>query len=746
MKSIFDNNNSIQVNPAWEYNETDHKWTIDENDVIVHTELSEEIYSDFHKLDQYNLVLEEACEAYNKLTDQIISNNNILDNHKITVEHISLSNECLSIYKAQLGYDVTVNRSNESDMTNYERLVISNEGIIDFIKELIIKIKELFKKVWNFFKNLFIKILRWLGLWEDKLESMKSDLKTNLSNENYEYDTMQKLRIDFNKIYTKNQLNIKSETLSKIFNLFPYACLTLYKPNTFIELFELIDLKDIFRPVTIDLEKTLKLISNGEYSNLNSSRIMRNVKMHIDKFLKHDKLETMYITTLNKTIKYLEYNTDKKEISGYVEIELEDSLFTNPTNYLTKLESTISKDNIENMFKKVQDDFIPKLKEYEKNIQKLPIRLDRLISEIDKNTKKDIDNEILEQNKKNLQLIKKFGVNIPNDINSFMFDTVKNYIKILILIYNDIKYGTKQNYEDALNNLKQKFPSAKIHYLGFSKNNMYLDPGREFWTTIYAISAAIGGCAMPIKNSQGDKWFGANTDYTSLIFIDRDYNLGIGDRANFKDAPLALYKELLDEIIKEYKLDNLNTKLENIDFKDRSNIDQVGHMVSDELRKSHDGMLPHDMLQMAVASIVGILLIVNDYENANDLIPKNEHPINPNPISEKDLKFIYYHEAGHIIMRQNEQPDFLEVGQMSDIIKRYTEGWVELQADCYAMLMLNLTVYECAKLRCKIMPVVKPFIGKYITNLKKQINTVTPWTKLSKFKKLINNIKNRNYE
>lgn len=716
--NIFELIDAIQINPKWHYDADNHKWTINESDVVIHSDITTEIYQDFYKLEQYSIAIEDAYEVYDKLNDQLIRNNDILTNKKVHSDDVILSNECLVYCSNILGYDKYSTVSIESNMNNYDCLQLSTEGIKDVIKEIIEKIKNVFKAIWNFFKNLFIKILKWLGLWEDKLENMHNEIKPilkNSSNEDYHKD-MHRLRVDFNNILNRNPLNIKEETLNKIFNTFPIACLTMFKPNTFKELFESINIKDILRPVTLELDNTLKLISKGEYKDLNSSSLIKNVKEYIDKKIKDDDLEVMYITTLNKPIKYLEYNTKEKEITGYKEFEIELNDLSNPSSYLAK-SAAISTYDIEQAFKYVQDDFIPRIKDFEKDIKKIHTKLDKLINEIDKDIETE-DKEQLEKNKHNLKLIKSFGVDIPNDINTFMFTMVKKYIKILTLIYEDIKDAGKLNLYNFVNYIKLNgYNQTEIKYIDNNKNLPYVDLGGDFWTNLLINYCAIGGLAFYIKHPAMDAIFGADNDYTNIVFLDSEYLDGKVNRLNIKNRPKDFYIELLEYYLKQLGL----TQLDYNDF---------------EKFKEQLNKLPLDSSILEL--IIRYAKIINKYDTFSD------NDFKPTKFSNIEKKIIYYHELGHILMRQNESIVHMEdYNSYKTLEDKYLYSKNELEADAFAMLMTGRSVKEMAKFRClKLMPDgLSTKIETYTQNLIKTIPNVKPWTKLNTFTKVLNFIK-----
>lgn len=720
--NIFELSDSIQVNPKWKYDINQHKWTIDENDIIIHNEMTNEIYKDFYKLDCYNIMLEEAITAFNKLSIQLIKNNNILKNDEVNKDHIIISNECLMLNANILGYNKYRTISLETNISNYDNLQLSNEGIKDILKEIIEKIKNVFKYVWNFFKKLFIKLLNWLGLWENKLDNMHKELQPilkNASNEDY-YKDMHRLRVDFNNILTRNPLGIKKETLNKIFNIFPIVCLTMYKPNTFKELFESINIKDILRPVTLDLDSTLKLISEGKYKDLNSSKIMANVKDYIDKKIKNENNEVMYITTLNKPIKYLCYNTDKKEIIGYKEFEINLNDLSNPSDYLVK-SATISTYDIEQAFKYVQNDFIKHMKDFEKDIKKIHSKLDKLINEIDKN----IDNENkeqLEKNKNNLRVIKSFGSDIPNDIINFMYTMVKKYIKILTLIYEDIKEGGTQNLHNFISYVKSnKFPDAELKYIDNNKSMPYIDLGNDFWNDLGFANGIYGGAAFHQRHPAIDEMFGKDNDYTNIIFLDSEWLDGKIDRSNYKNLPKEYFIKLLETRLKELNLSNLNY----------NNLDSFKVNLKELVTKNViDDMICEVLYSLSV--------IINNYDNTTNTFS------NIMKFTNKEKKISYYHELGHIIMRQNESIAVMnDLQNFNKLADRYLSSDAELEADAYAMLMTGSSIKEMAKFRClKLMPeLLSTKIDLYMRNLKLTVPKVKPWTKMNTFTKVLNYLK-----
>ena len=751
MKSIFDDNNSIQVNPAWKYNETDHKWTIDENDVIVHTELSEEIYSDFHKLDQYNLVLEEACEAYNKLTDQIISNNNILDNHKITVEHISLSNECLSICKAQLGYDVIVNRSIESDMTNYERLVVSNEGIIDFIKELIIKIKELFKKVWNFFKNLFIKILRWLGLWEDKLDKMHKEVKValnNSSNEDWQSDrehTLHDMRVKFNNIWNNDEMIITSDAISKIIDLFPLSWLSLkdLETSTFIDLFNLLNFKDILSPVTDEIDKTLKCITDSKLKNLNDSKFSKGIVKYIDKILKDDKLAVLLLTKVtDKTITYLQYNTDENKITKYLTHTIQDQDLNIDINHILRISKTICKKDIDEMFHQVLKVYMPCMNLYEQKIKNLHRVLDNHINSIDKSVDK-ADNNLLKKNKENLQIIRDFGSVIPLDIIKFMKNMIDRYTQMLTIVHSDIMKN-----EQDLNKYKilierkdiDLFKGPTLEYMFGKKEFPYIKPGELYWASASAMDVFYGFCLQQNLPQSPD------LDVRGIIVLDKDQMDGKVSRYHFKDFKKEIWANLIYdswteltgkfnfklpedtkftyENYNDIKLDsfkNSNDYFEMIGLKDTNSA--LSYLLN-KVKEMYLNMgISVDIFNTMLNKLKDIINKYYNYDNENSSILAKLTP--------KQQAFIYFHEMGHAILKQPENPMYMDTKSLGGI-DLYTRGFTENQADAYAMIKTHMHVDDVVILRCcKLMPGMLPNWKEYRDNILKQVNFVTKFEKIT---------------
>lgn len=720
--NIFELIDAIQINPKWHYDTDNHKWTINESDVVIHSDITTEIYQDFYKLEEYSIAIEEALDVYDKLNDQLIKNNDIITNRKVCTNDVILSNECLVYCSNVLGYDKYSTVSIESDMSNYDCLQLSTEGIKDLIKEIIEKIKNAFKVVFNFFKNLFIKILRWLGLWENKLENMHNEIKPvlkNSSNEDY-YKDMQRLRVDFNNILNRNPLNIKKETLNKIFNTFPIACLTMSKPNTFKELFESINIKDILRPVTLELDNTLKLIFEGKYKDLNSSKLMKNVKEYIDKKIKDDDLEVMYITTLNKPIKYLEYNTKEKEITGYKEFEIYLNDLSNPSDYLAK-SAVISTYDIEQAFEYVQYDIMPRLKYYEKDIKKIHTKLDKLINEIDKDIEIE-DKEQLEKNKHNLKLIKSFGVDIPNDINAFMFTMVKKYIKILTLIYEDIKDGGKLNLYNFINYVKLNgYTQAEIKYIDNNKNLPYVDLSGDFWQNLTFNYGLSGGLAFYRRIPELDALFGKDNDYTNIVFIDSEWLDGKVNRLNIKNRPKEFYIEILEAYLKQLNLKHLNYN----DF--------------ENFKKEINNLFTNGNIDDLTGEVLNrYARIISKYDNYNE----NDYPITK--FSSLEKKIIYYHELGHILMRQNESIAHSEDLESYKYLEdRYLYSMSELEADAFAMLMTSRSIKEMAKFRClKLMPdILSTKIEVYTKNLTRTIPRVKPWVKLNTMTKVLNFLK-----
>jgi hypothetical protein len=751
MKSIFDDSNSIYVNPAWVYNETDHKWTIDENDVIVHTELSEEIYSDFHKLDQYNLVLEEACEAYNKLTDQIISNNNILDNHKITVEHISLSNECLSICKTKLGYDVIINRSNESDMTNYERLVVSNEGIIDFIKELIAKIKELFKKVWNFFKNLFIKILRWLGLWEDKLDKMHKEVKVTLnnsSNEDLQSDrenTLRDMRVKFNNIWNDDEMVITSDAISKIIDLFPLSWLSLkdLETSTFIDLFNLLNFKDILSPVTDEIDKTLKCITDGKLKNLNDSKFSKGIIKYMDKILKDDKLAILLITKVtDKTIAYLQYNTDENKITKYITHTIQDQDLNIDINHILRMSKTICKKDIDEMFHQVLKVYMPCMNLYEQKIKNLHRVLDNHINSIDKSLDK-ADNSLLKKDKENLQIIRDFGSVIPLDIIKFMKNMIDRYTQMLTIVHSDIvkneqdlnKYKKLVEQED--NNL---LTGAKLEFMFGKKEFPYIKPDETFWASSSANDTFYGFCFQ--KNLPTHP----HLDLKGIICLDKDQMDGKVSRYNFKDFKKETWANVVYDAWKEL-IDVFNISLPEFKEFTHKNYSDVRLDNFKNANEYYEAIGLNDTnsaiyyLLNAAKQVLLTMKISEDLFNAQfnklkDIINKyynydNEDSSVLAKLTPKQQAFIYFHEMGHVIMKQPENPMYDSTVELG-AIDLYVRGFTENQADAYAMIKTHMHVDDVVILRCcKLMPGMLPYWKEYRDNILKQVNLVSKFEKIT---------------
>lgn len=115
----------------------------------------------------------------------------------------------------------------------------------------------------------------------------------------------------------------------------------------------------------------------------------------------------------------------------------------------------------------------------------------------------------------------------------------------------------------------------------------------------------------------------------------------------------------------------------------------------------------------------------------------------------KGLRFTYFHEVGHCILKQNESKQaslfvsFLLNGGSSDRV--YVDSYVENQADCYAMLKCGMSIKELAEIRCdKIMPWLSEKKNEYIANIQKHLSYVKSLAKLSTWEQILSHVKKTN--
>ena len=803
MKSIFDNDDSIQVNPAWEYNEQEHKWTIDANDVIVHSELSEEIYKDFYKLDQYSLVLEEAYICYNRLTDQLIKNNSILDNSRVSLEEVSISNTCLNICKAQLGYDTNINYSSESDMTNYERLQVSNEGIVDFIKEIWEKIKVLFKKVYDFLKGIVIKLLKWLGLYKDNIAKMEKVLKedvTNISNESYnrEYrDAIDDLKIKINDISVANKLTLEPNTLINILDKIPVIAFNLTTKTTFEDILDIINPENLLKPFTKNYNKLIEgLVScnlRDLFRNVYSpelSWLLREISHYAN--LKNDELKNLLypkdkngfkidnrdiyydpvlITNIyehnNKTYaKVLFGATTVADVNGflghYLTINLIDilevSYSKNKYNFqeivMNMIGTVYTQKSIDKLFNGVRN-IETNLKQYEYNIKKIQSNiLNKLV-----NTN---DEDILYRIKKNKKLFKELGTDIPMDILKYMHSTMKIFLNIITLMYDDKKKQATSHYGIHCDSIKHALGLENVTFK-YMKESTKEYPYYEIEAKDDVSNIA---CVTPIEvNINKTK----SIDYVICLskkFVNRELEINI-EKQNISEL-----KKVIDNTLRDFGIPN-NDIFDYTTFCTTSNDvdlyllllyvtitdDRFNNELIDKLKStafSHLHSLTPDMLKLKVMRYSKKLpkdITDNDIKLMLKLTLR-KHLINYFnaytgdekiiTFTKKDVMVAYFHEMGHCILRQNEISD--GSGYFSH---QHLEIPEEIQADCYSMVRAGLSIDEMIDLRVNKLCLLESFyptgdmILKYRDNLIKYLPRVMEWTGISKLNHYYTKLKNQ---
>lgn len=139
------------------------------------------------EIEEESVALEEADETLQYLSEQHEENKELLEEkpESITEEIVTEANNnfLLALGRLGLGTQDIKNLSigQESTRTPYHNLMVTQEGIVDSIKNF-------FKKIWEWIKGLFRKIGELLGLRKKKSESMENSTVEALGNSNEELE------------------------------------------------------------------------------------------------------------------------------------------------------------------------------------------------------------------------------------------------------------------------------------------------------------------------------------------------------------------------------------------------------------------------------------------------------------------------------------------------------------------------------------------------------------------------------
>ena len=497
--------------------ENAHDDIVDDNnnfeidEFVENTELTFEIYNDKNKLETYILALEDGFDTYDRLVKQLNTNNDILNTTNVSLEEVSISNTCLNICKAQLGYDTNINYSSESDMTNYERLQVSNEGIREFMINIVNKIVELFIKIANFFRKLYAKIILWLNLYESKVDNLKKDILcvltqkdclvprvvvenilnilkdvTPMSDESYnsKKDNLKEmLKTDLDVTKNFNRLLNNPKDLDKILN-----CLVLGKMDDSVFTFEERD-----RAKSEDGCVLITRINKGKvFYLLSKNNKNRQTIEFKDTYIRgidttKTKFENNWLVKKLFNVKKIDtYSVNKKDIVAYLD------------NLKDKLIKDLKK-NGNNLFK-LQDDLIKKAK-----------------NKIDSGEIKDSDN-------KYLKAISFMGSRAALNSVFWMFDTIKAGLKIAATLHNSIA-SNLPNYLHALKVYQEgsydfnmfNSKTAELKFLHNDKKYPYISVEMKS-----LFSNCSGFCLS--KRDKYDNVFGLDCDYETVIHISNEFD------------------------------------------------------------------------------------------------------------------------------------------------------------------------------------------------------------------------------
>lgn len=740
-------------------------------------------------IDLYTEHLSQGIESYEILLDQYETNKNKLENRRISNEDIYISNECIATQASVLGFNNKYRYSTESDMTNYELLTLSNEGIIDFIKALIKKIKDIFLKIWNFFKDLFIKILRFLGIIENDVESKYKEIKSAVSkssNEDFEEDYA-KLRIKFNNILNKNPLDIQPKTLLKILKMFPPIVTTYYKANSFKDMVNYVNVEEILKPITSGLAKTMDKIKQDTllegdnnkhliYDNLNTN-FMKDICKYImnapDNDLDKDEVPGL-ITNINNPITFIVYNKEKHAFTGYKEVKYETPDLETMLKDKEKLLSSISAADIDLIYNKLMKDFIPKEKKFSDNIKKLHELLQKVIEQVEKEIDKDNDKINLQHGRDNLKFIQMLGTKVVSDMNNFLYTSIRRFHGMMGYIYEDLKHGTEINYHRACEVIKQTYPDCKVKYLFGNKDMIYLDPGNDFWNIIYEeygigfaligynVMSDINKILLNIMITQKadltpEYYKEKQIDISSLIFIDElALSNGIIERMKrYREQDKKYTKQACLNIVsgmigRKLPIDSIKNGLEyaskilpdgsseeDIKLHKKGVIDSFLNTIAKK-----DSVYHKDTnIKSLVLDLVLNFATMTDESIEKDIL-KNIYKQLHNKFTMEEKAFIYYHELGHVIMRQAENPMYREYDQTvkDNPSLKYVRHFTELEADAYAMLKTGMSLDQTVMFRCiKLMPHIANYQDEYRKNVSSPeiVDHVKQWITLGANSKIL---------
>lgn len=356
----------------------------------------------------------------------------------------------------------------------------------------------------------------------------------------------------------------------------------------------------------------------------------------------------------------------------------------------------IKKLDIDAIIQKLQNDYIKNLKVFKQ-------AMDKFKSELEQKTK-----EMANDNNKHPELANliKISKSLPIDCTISLYKNLSLTIGILEATYKKCSSGNvdaTSNYTVVAEAIKKSFPDTELKYLKGSKELPYIY-SRELMDAIVATTGIAGGMVLvsgkdvsgipPLK----DISIPEGTDIESIIFIDEGFVTG-KTAIKFEGGERRLKENLLEFCYYH----------------------EMGHAMLQQQEDRQAGLWKE---------------FVGDFEKFNeefkdvvDVLNKLQTTEELKKKLESDSKFKSRYSE---YMKQSE----------SNGIKRYLESYIEIQADCHAMLKLGMSLEALAKIRCeKLMPVLAPYKVQYKENIRKQLPYVKSMAKVSTIAQIKNFIK-----
>lgn len=387
-------------------------------ELVQQTELSEEIYNDSEYLSNLFIALEDAIDVVYELEEKKQENNELLENNeRITDENIQSTNDIINYSCNILGNESDYEKYKinlESDMTRYEMLKLSTEGLSDIIEKIKDKIIATFHRVVAFFQRQYVKILAWINPYKKQLKKLKEKIN--------------KLTDNTISIYI-NSYDVK-KSISKLTDLSPDVSKVYLKTN---------DTDNILRNILkeeCDASKFFdRLLNNTKLKELLNN--LCEVKPNANCFTKLEEGLSDYEKgcVLLCRVRHKTYNfIISKKVDNKVELEykifdsdkenFELPRFGIDTSDIHK-DSTINKQDLLNYINNLDNKLISKLTDSVKDIIKVQ---DNLINIVKEQIKKG---NIDKSSNAGVKAAVYIGARASIDNVFWMLDTIKASIKLI---------------------------------------------------------------------------------------------------------------------------------------------------------------------------------------------------------------------------------------------------------------------------------------------------------------------------